>query len=401
MKIFKLVPIVRKALPISLLNEEHRVGDNTICVGGDKALTCFCPSSRQQHQLSSRDMMNMRIAKSGLTLFGLMFFNAPGLAHHSGAVHFDPSSPIEIVGVLTEVKWRNPHVQLQVTTRDENGEETVWRVEEVGVNEQIRRGVTKDRYQLGEEVRVFGPRGRNNVNAILATNTLLVSSGIELTAPGRQPRWSDEVIMTRQQYQATMTEGSSATAMGLFRVWSRILGVGRRSLWKDSYPLTEQARATQDNWDRVNDNPFIFCQNAMPAIMDTGYPIEIRQDGDDILIRAEEQDLTRIVHMTGNAAKVPPGPLGHSVGRWDGDTLAVKTTEIDFPWFDQTGIPQSVALTLEERYSVSEDERHLNLVMTATDPENFTEPVVLTRQWVWVPDVEIQRFDCSYERSDL
>ena len=343
----------------------------------------------------------MRLAMSSLVLVGLVFCSESGFAHHSGTVHFDRNNPIEIVGVLTEVQWRNPHVQLKVAVRDENGEDVIWRVEEVGVNEQLRRGVTKDRYQVGEEIRVFGPGGRRNKNAILATNTLLVSSGVELTAPGRKPRWSDDVIMTREQYQASKTEASTTSAMGLFRVWSRTLGVGRRSLWNDNYPLTELAKTTQENWDRINDNPFIFCENAMPAIMDTGYPIEIREDGDDILIRAEEQDLTRRVHMTPTAAKGPSRPLGHSVGRWEGETLAVTTTDIDFPWFDQTGIPQSDALTLQEQFSVSDDNRFLDYQVTVTDPATFTAPVVLTRRWVWVPDVEIRSFECSYERDDL
>ena len=41
-------------------------------------------------------------------------------------------------------------------------------------------------------------------------------------------------------------------------------------LWADSYPLTPQARIDQDNWDPVADNPYIHCQNGMPAIMDLG-----------------------------------------------------------------------------------------------------------------------------------
>jgi hypothetical protein len=336
-----------------------------------------------------------------MVFLGLICFFESVFAHHSAAVHFDRNDVVEIVGVLKEVQWQNPHVQLKVSTLDEDGDEVVWLIEEVGVNEQLRRGVTPDRYRIGEEIRVAGPRGRRNRNAILATNTLLVAGGVELTSPGRQPRWSTNVVMTREQYQASETENSSATATGLFRVWSRYLAPGGRQLWNESYPLTEQARTTKENWDRVADNPFIYCQNAMPAIMDSGYPIEIRLDADDVLIRAEELDSTRRVHMKADPTSGAPSPYGHSVGRWEGETLVVTTTDIDFPWFDQEGTPQSEALTLEERFSVSDDNRYLNLLMTATDPAVFTKPVVLDRQWVWVPDVEIKPFNCTYERDDL
>lgn len=335
-----------------------------------------------------------------IALLNSIFFCGSGFAHHSAAVHFDLNDVVEIVGILSEVQWQNPHVQLKVTTLDENGNEVVWLVEEVGVNEQLRRGVTSERYRIGEEIRVAGPRGRRNRTAILATNTLLVADGVELTSPGRRSRWSAEVINTREQYQATQTENSSATATGLFRVWSRYLSDGPGQLWNESYPLTEQARTTKENWNAVDDNPYMFCQTGMPAIMDSGYPIEILPDGDDILIRVEELDSTRRVHMTDNAPRSAQGPFGHSVGRWESEILVVTTTEIDFPWFDQDGTPQSEALTLEERFWVS-GERFLNLEMTAVDSAVFTEPVVLDRRWVWVPEVEIRPYNCIYERDDL
>ena len=184
-------------------------------------------------------------------------------------------------------------------------------------------------------------------------------------------------------------------------MWSRHLPGGAGQLWNDSYPLTEQARITLARWDPIADNPYVYCENAMPAIMDTGAPIRLSTDGDDVLIRFEEQDLVRRIHMTTAPVTSEPSPYGYSVGRWEGETLVVTTTDIDFPWFDQTGTPQSEALTTEERFSVSDDNRFLNLLLTATDPAVFTKPVVLDRQWVWVPDVEIQPYDCTFERDDL
>jgi hypothetical protein len=346
-------------------------------------------------------MSGRNIIKFSLAYLGLLIIAGPTLAHHNAFAHFDRNDPVEILGVLTEVGWHNPHVQLKVLAPDEDGIEVIWQIEEAAVNEQIRRGATLERYRIGEEIRVAGLRGRRNKNAIFATNTLLVADGIELVAPGRKPRWSENLLMSRQEYQASKTEASSATAMGLFRVWSRYLTPGGRQLWNDSYPLTEQAAATRENWDSVADNPYIYCQNAMPAIMDTGGPFEFVRDGEDVLIRFEEQDLTRRVHMAANPSTSAPNPYGHSVGRWEGETLVISTTEIDFAWFDQEGTPQSEALETEERFSVSDDNRFLNLEMTATDPAVFTEPVVLTRQWVWVPDVEIEAFNCTYERYDL
>jgi hypothetical protein len=73
--------------------------------------------------------------------------------------------------------------------------------------------------------------------------------------------------------------------------------------------------------------------------MITPGPIEFVRSGDDILIRFEEDDAERLVHMTGNSL-TEPSLLGNSTGRWEGDTLVVETVDIDAPDFDDRGTPQ-------------------------------------------------------------
>ena len=61
----------------------------------------------------------------------------------------------------------------------------------------------------------------------------------------------------------------------------------------------------------------------------------------------------QILGAGAGAGGAAPGPFGYSVGRWDGDTLEVTTTDIDWPWFDQSGIRQTEALHLVERFTPS------------------------------------------------
>ena len=328
----------------------------------------------------------------------LAFLCAPVLGHHSPNVHFDPDDVVEISGTLVAVGWQKPHVQLTVLVRDEDGNETTWQVEELSINEQTRRGVSRSQYRVGEEIRVAGARGRRNRNALFALNTLL-ADGRELVGPGEEPRWSDSLVMSREEYRAERLREARG-ANGLFRVWSRDIDAGGRALWNDSYPLTDEARRTQEDWDRISDNPYIQCQNGLPAIMDSNEPLEFVHDGDDILIRLEEQDVLRRVHMGSSPPNDEPSPYGISVGQWDGETLVVTTTEIDFPWFDQAGVPQSEELILEERFTVDQDQRYLNYTVTATDRQVFTEPVVLDKRWLFLGE-EIQPYECNYERDDL
>ena len=66
--------------------------------------------------------------------------------------------------------------------------------------------------------------------------------------------------------------------------------------------------------------------------------------------------------------------MGHSVGRWEGDTLVVDVTEFNGKnWFDRSGNFHSEALRLEERFTpISADAIHYEV--TITDPNTFTEP---------------------------
>ena len=76
------------------------------------------------------------------------------------------------------------------------------------------------------------------------------------------------------------------------------------------------------------------------------------------------------------------------------DTLVVTTINIDWPWFDQTGIPQTDALKLVERFTPSVDGSVLRYQVTATDPAIFTEPVILERRWIWVEGEERIPYNC-------
>jgi hypothetical protein len=72
----------------------------------------------------------------------------------------------------------------------------------------------------------------------------------------------------------------------------------------------------------------------------------------------------------------PPDDLwmGHSVGRWDGDTLVVDVSNLsEEPWFDRAGNFHSDALHLVERFTpISPDAIHYEV--TIEDPKVFTRP---------------------------
>ena len=85
------------------------------------------------------------------------------------------------------------------------------------------------------------------------------------------------------------------------------------------------------------------------------------------------------------------------MGRWENGDLIVRTSAIDFPYLNATGVPQSGSIELAERFSVAADGSRLNYTLTITDAATFTEPVTISKYWVWTPDVALQPYECVEE----
>jgi hypothetical protein len=326
--------------------------------------------------------MPMNIRRSIVTSGLLIFIWSGTHAHHSSAPYYDSSRVIEVEGTITEVFWRNPHIRF--TLQDDESEE--WDIETTSVSVLSRWGLTGDVVQVGSRVRLAGSAGRLSEHAMWVTNILL-PSGEEVLLSAR-PRWSENTLGEDLRSDVT-----GDTELGIFRVWT---SAGR--LWNRDYPLTESARAVRAAWDPIEDEVTADCApKGMVSIMEAPYPIEFINQGDEILLRAEEYDLVRTISMSTEAAieSQPASLLGHSVGRWEGDTLVVDTSGISYPHFDKTGIPQTEAAIYEERFSVSEDGSQLNYIAIVTDPTTFTEPAELTKTWVWRSGEEVRPYNCT------
>jgi hypothetical protein len=325
----------------------------------------------------------------------LLFLPPWASGHHATAPAYDRSQIAEVEGEITEVFWRNPHIRFTMRGVDAGGRERTWDIETNSVSIVGRLGLSEDAVQVGARVRVAGNVGKLSDSALWLTNMLLPDGREILFGARYQPRWSQTTIGAPVRAQVT---GDPTGALGVFRVWTSVGGGG--ALWNDSYPLTPAAQAAQAAFDPIADDPTVNCApKGMPYIMEQPYPMEILDHDEEILLRLEEYDTVRTVYMTPDAAARgrAASRLGLSVGRWDGNTLVVETTGIDYPHFDKTGIPQSAAVRTVERFSVNEDGSRLEYSMTVTDPATFTEPVVLRKSWEWRPGEEVRPYHCTLE----
>lgn len=320
---------------------------------------------------------------------GLLAFGVPLLApaHHSHAEFDDETRQIE--GELVAVTWRNPHPAMTVRVTA-NGREQLWQIQVLGnVNGLNRDGVTGERFVVGEQVRITGHVSSRREAVLLATHARLADGTQTVLGPDESSGAAIYLGSTARTYAP-----EPGGPRNLFRVWT----VAERVRTAD-LPLRAAARAAKEAWDPLLDDPQRGCRPlGMPGAMMSPHPIAFEVRREDIALRLEEWDAVRVIHMVADsdAASRPATPLGYSTGRWDGRTLLVTTTAIDYPYMDEHGTPQSGAVKVVERFTLSADGQSLDWAATVTDPETFTEPfVAFTTRWVWVPGETLQPYDCA------
>ncbi len=312
-------------------------------------------------------------------LTGLGFFFLPLLAvgHHSTAYFSDETR--ELVGVLTEVEWRNPHIALMIEVTNAQGEAEEWRLEANSIYNLLRSGVTEDFFRIGDRLQVTG-RLSVRQERVLLTNDVILPNGESLVL------WNNRGSAGRPELPDTAAENK-----GIFRVWS----VPRPSGRTLHFPFSEAAIAARATWNML-DNFAIRCeQEGMPRIMINPHPFEFREQGGEITLRTELYDIVRPIHRDGSV----PGPdqpfsnLGYSVGTWEGESFVITTTHINWPYFDNIGTPQSEDVRIVERYTLSEDQSRLSYFFTVTDPSTFTEPATIEGQWLALGEA-LPIYDC-------
>ncbi len=333
------------------------------------------------------------------------------LAHHSPFVHYESRDIKEVEGVVVGFEWRNPHTRFDVQETGPDGVVTVWNMEYSPPAILLRQGVTKDRFHVGTKLKFAGYKAKDS-NTMFITNILFPDGTENYNDEYAPPRWTagkgekkiGEALIDYQKRK--IAEAAKPNTNGIFRVWANDFTErtpNKLFASAGKLPLTDYASQIKAKWNPVNDNPYIFCKSGMPASMDQVHPMEFSRVGDDIRLKVEEYDVVRTIHMKGTVPKkgVKDGPNGYSLGHWEGDTLVVETTNIDYPWFDKYGTPQSADLRLVERFSVNADQTRLDYTVTATDPKVFTAPVAMKRQWLWVPGEVVKPYNCKFNKSDL
>jgi hypothetical protein len=108
--------------------------------------------------------------------------------------------------------------------------------------------------------------------------------------------------------------------------------------------------------------------------MQAPFPMEVHATQKVIVMKMEFYDQVRLVFLDSRPhppEEIPHSRVGHSVGRWEKDTLVVETTHIRAGTFFNNGFRHSESIRLTERFRVSPDGNTLWITQVYEDPESF------------------------------
>jgi hypothetical protein len=92
---------------------------------------------------------------------GVLGAAMPLSAHHSFSSVFDADKPVEVRGVLTEIRLENPHSWFYVDVTDPSGKVVRWGFEGSTPTSLIRSGFKPGSLKVGDEVTVKGSHARD------------------------------------------------------------------------------------------------------------------------------------------------------------------------------------------------------------------------------------------------
>lgn len=203
---------------------------------------------------------------------------------------------------------------------------------------------------------------------------------------------------TGMQAQTAGQRGAANAARDLSGIWmlggGMSGGAGGRRFSNDDPPFEpwalEKYRAAREGVDDPNQggldefDPSHYCFPPGPArSMIMPFPFEVIQSPEVVYILFEFNSGIRRIYMNQqeHAEQFGESWMGHSIGRWDGDTLVADTAFLrEETWLDRVGTPHSDALRIIERFRRLARET-LEVAFEFQDAKAFTRPWGGTKQY--------------------
>ncbi len=200
-----------------------------------------------------------------------------------------------------------------------------------------------------------------------------------------------------------LSTSASAQAAELDGAWMQL------SASRPYVELTAAGKEAVANYVPLRDDPDLQCKpgSLTNVIGIPDPPWEIRLHDGYVDINFEYMDVKRRIPL-GSELTLDDAPytaadyphLGRSIGRYEGDTLVIETSDSEEGFLETRGAaegyPQSIQMRMEERYRADGDSLFVDI--THTDPVNYLDSFTMSFEFFRV-DFEILEFGCTIDAA--
>ena len=167
--------------------------------------------------------------------------------------------------------------------------------------------------------------------------------------------------------------------------------------------------AGADNFKNYDVAKFDYTGHCLPfgllrSVNVGGYPIQIMQNTKYLAMLFEQNTWFHVVYMDGrpHPKNLEPTWFGHSIGRFEGDTLVIDTVGFNGRTrLDTIGHPHSDQMHVTQRFQYT-DADHIAYEVTIDDPKYYTKPWKNTRTfWRMQPGEELIEYSCEENNRDF
>jgi uncharacterized protein DUF6152 len=334
------------------------------------------------------------------TLLTVPVFVEPASAHH-GAGLYDMRKNVELEGTITRVDFVNPHTYVYFDVVGSDGKVTAMKCETRGATVLRRSGWSPEMFVKGTSIKIAGHPHREDPTACTVDTMALgqkptleryqqlsdARSVDRTKRPFRLPNgkpnlggeWAQEqqVLATPPGGRAGLVPISKAAEI---RAGKLPMPAGPAGWFPPPVKLTSAGQAAADALRKrpTSENPRLSCQ-VTSILFDWVFDGAIGRitQSTNVIKMEYGVGLTRNVHMnmTAHPANIKPSRAGHSIGRWDGDTLVVDTVGF-LPGSLAGNLPHSDKLHVVERFTLNPTTLELTRGIVAEDPLYFEDEYV-------------------------
>jgi hypothetical protein len=361
----------------------------------------------------------------------------PAFAHH-GAGTFELGKSVTYNGTLTRVELVNPHSWLYFDVKEADGRVSHHRCEMRSVHVLRRSGWDKEQFPIGAAVVVEGAPDRADPNSCYL-NTIRFSDGTHMDRygqyvkgtggaltevrgpvstpsvsgrPARRPGGEPNISGDWAPEQLVMANprgtGGGLVPLGSLQQIDAAGGPpargggGRRGAAPagprtyGGTELTDAGTQAAASFTQA-DNPRFRCETTS-IVFDWTFdgPVNrITQNKDTIELLYGQMGLKRTIYMNmkEHPASTKPTRAGHSIGRWDGDTLVVDTTHF-LPGVLNAPVRSSDKLHVVERFTLDPQALKLTRAYEADDAV-YLKGTYKGQDVIGVADVPYARDNCK------